>query len=55
MAVWRGSFTYAAELFERATVERMSGHYLKVPLRALVEQPELRVSEVALLGEAERV
>ncbi|MET3441654.1 amino acid adenylation domain-containing protein [Variovorax paradoxus] len=49
----RASFAYAAELFDAATVERMAGHYLAV-LQALAERPEQAVSEVALLGEAER-
>ncbi len=47
------TFLYAAELFDRQTVERMAGHYLAV-LGALAEQPELAVGDVALVGAAER-
>ncbi|MFM9926609.1 amino acid adenylation domain-containing protein [Variovorax sp. H27-G14] len=46
-------FVYAAELFDRETVERLAGHYLAV-LGALAEQPELAVGDVALVGAAER-
>ncbi|WP_151634006.1 non-ribosomal peptide synthetase [Noviherbaspirillum aerium] len=49
----RVTFTYARELFEAATVERMAEHYLAV-LRALAERPQLAVGEVALLAEEER-
>jgi amino acid adenylation domain-containing protein len=44
---------YAAELFDRETIERMAGHYLSV-LEALTAQPELAVGDVALVGAAER-
>ncbi|MGJ7611900.1 MULTISPECIES: amino acid adenylation domain-containing protein [unclassified Variovorax] len=47
------SFLYAAELFDRETVERMAGHYVAV-LEALAVQPELAVGDVALIGAAER-
>jgi amino acid adenylation domain-containing protein len=45
---------YAAELFDRETIERMAGHYLSV-LEALVGQPQQAVGDVALVGAAERV
>jgi amino acid adenylation domain-containing protein len=44
---------YAAELFDRATVERMAGHYLAV-LEALAAEPEIAVGDVALIGADER-
>jgi len=44
---------YAAELFDRETIERMAGHYVAV-LEALTAQPELAVGDVALVGAAER-
>jgi amino acid adenylation domain-containing protein len=45
-------FSYAPELFDASTIERMAGHYLAV-LQALAQRPELAVGEVALLSEAE--
>ncbi len=50
----RGTFEYATDLFESATIARMGGH-LEVLLRAIVERPETSVSELPLLTEAERV
>ncbi|UVH59429.1 amino acid adenylation domain-containing protein [Variovorax paradoxus] len=44
---------YAAELFDRETIERMAGHYVAV-LQALTAQAELAVGDVALVGAAER-
>ena len=46
-------FSYAAELFDASTIERMAGHYLAV-LQALADHPEQAVGEVTLLSEAER-
>ncbi|MBO9646732.1 MAG: AMP-binding protein, partial [Pseudacidovorax sp.] len=48
----RADFTYAAELFDPQTIERMAGHYLAL-LRALAEHPEQAVGDVALMDEAE--
>ncbi|MBO9646763.1 MAG: non-ribosomal peptide synthetase, partial [Pseudacidovorax sp.] len=45
-------FSYAAELFDAQTIERMAGHYLAL-LRALAEHPEQAVGDVALMDEAE--
>ena len=45
--------TYAAELFEPATMARFAAQYVAA-LRALAEQPEQAVGRFALLGEAER-
>ena len=47
------SFTYAEELFEAETIERMAGHYVAV-LQALAERPEQAVGDVELLSDAER-
>ncbi|QSQ14838.1 non-ribosomal peptide synthetase [Myxococcus landrumensis] len=44
---------YNTELFHEETVLRMAGHYGRL-LSAAVEAPERRVSELPLLGEAER-
>jgi amino acid adenylation domain-containing protein len=44
---------YNSELFDEATIERMFGH-LQVMLAAAVADPELRLSELSLLTEAER-
>ncbi|MDR0703179.1 MAG: condensation domain-containing protein, partial [Azoarcus sp.] len=46
-------FTYAKELFEPATIERMAGHYMAV-LHALTEVPEQAIGELNLLSERER-
>ena len=46
-------FTYARELFDAATIERMAAHYVRV-LTALAEQPQQAVGEIELLTRAER-
>ncbi|SMF97469.1 non-ribosomal peptide synthase domain TIGR01720/amino acid adenylation domain-containing protein [Methylomagnum ishizawai] len=48
-----GVFTYAADLFERATVERLCGHFLGL-LRQWAEQPARPLSAVPLLSAAEQ-
>ncbi len=48
-----GMITGAVDLFERASVERMAASFVRV-LRALVDDPSLRVNAVDVLGEAER-
>ncbi|TBV04729.1 non-ribosomal peptide synthase/polyketide synthase, partial [Stutzerimonas kirkiae] len=45
--------TYATDLFERATAERMLRHWLNV-LRAIVADSEQRISELPLLDESEK-
>ncbi|UVM65133.1 amino acid adenylation domain-containing protein [Pseudomonas sp. B21-009] len=40
--------TYASDLFERATVERMAAHWLGL-LQAIVQQPDQRVAAMPLL------
>ncbi|HEX6747477.1 MAG TPA: amino acid adenylation domain-containing protein [Longimicrobium sp.] len=49
-----GSLEYAAELWDRATVERMIGH-LGVLLREALRRPDARISDLPLLMDAERV
>ncbi|WAS90947.1 non-ribosomal peptide synthetase/type I polyketide synthase [Nannocystis punicea] len=44
---------YSADLFERATIERM-GEHLVALLRGVIERPHGRVSQVPLLGPEER-
>ncbi|HEX3155766.1 MAG TPA: amino acid adenylation domain-containing protein, partial [Candidatus Angelobacter sp.] len=57
--VWQGvddlriRMAYAADLLDGETVERMLGHLAKV-LEQMAEDPERLVSEVSLLGAAER-
>jgi len=46
-------FEYSTDLFERQTVERMSGHFMRL-LESVVEQPSMRVDRLAMLPEAER-
>ena len=48
-----GSVQYRTSLWERATVERMVEH-LGAVLRGMAADPRARVSELELLGEAER-
>ncbi|HEX8694770.1 MAG TPA: non-ribosomal peptide synthase/polyketide synthase, partial [Longimicrobium sp.] len=48
-----GSISYRAELFDAATVERMAGHFVRLLERAAAA-PDLRLSELELLGDAER-
>ncbi|HEU5383704.1 MAG TPA: amino acid adenylation domain-containing protein [Ktedonobacteraceae bacterium] len=49
LLVWE----YNADLFDEATMLRMLGHYQQV-LRAVVDRPERRLSQLPLLTEAER-
>jgi amino acid adenylation domain-containing protein/non-ribosomal peptide synthase protein (TIGR01720 family) len=48
-----GQFQYATDLFDRSTIERLSDHFERL-LGGLVADPSRRVSELALLGAAER-
>ena len=48
-----GHFEYATDLFDRPTIERMAGHF-EVLLEGIVAAPEARISELPLLGAAER-
>jgi amino acid adenylation domain-containing protein len=49
----RGTMEYATDLFDRATVSRMLGHFSRV-LEQVAADPGLRLSEVALMGAEER-
>ncbi|MDB4952371.1 MAG: pcbAB [Gemmatimonadetes bacterium] len=49
----RGRLTYSTDLFERGTAERMVGHLERV-LEQVAADPDVRISRLALLGEAER-
>src|SRR5450830_673316 len=47
------SLTYAKELFEPTTIERMTQHYV-ANLQALVDQPQQTLGDIELLKDAER-
>jgi non-ribosomal peptide synthetase component F len=49
----RGVWTYLTELFDRATVERMTSHY-ETLLSGVVADPEARVNALEMYTEAER-
>lgn len=44
---------YSTELFDQDRIQRLFAHFTRI-LRAVVDDPALRVSELPLLGEAER-
>jgi surfactin family lipopeptide synthetase A len=46
-------FEYNTDLFERATIERMLGHFERLLLGA-IENPDLRCAELPMLGAKER-
>src|SRR5229473_859734 len=49
----RGVMEYATDLYERATIERMLGHWERV-LEEMVAKPEERISEIKMMREEER-
>ena len=49
----RAVFEYATDLFDAATIERMAQHLARL-LEGVAGQPELRVSDLPLLGAEER-
>ena len=49
----KGTFAYSTDLFERSTISRMMAHFENL-LESLLADPERRLSEVAVLSEAER-
>ncbi|HEX8318376.1 condensation domain-containing protein, partial [Longimicrobium sp.] len=49
----RGGLEYSTDLFERGTVVRMLGHLERV-LEQVAADPDVRLSQLELLGEAER-
>jgi amino acid adenylation domain-containing protein len=48
-----GRFEYSTDLFDAATIDRMTGHW-KTLLEGIVADPEQRLSELPLLTEGER-
>ncbi len=46
-------FTFNSALFVRETIERLAGHYLAL-IESAMANPQARVSELRMLGEAER-
>ncbi|HEX8433121.1 MAG TPA: amino acid adenylation domain-containing protein, partial [Longimicrobium sp.] len=48
-----GSFTYSTDLFDRSTIERVRDHLERV-LEQVAASAEVRLSELALLGDADR-
>ncbi|HEU4508572.1 MAG TPA: amino acid adenylation domain-containing protein [Pyrinomonadaceae bacterium] len=49
----KGVWEYNTDLFARATIERMNGHF-EVLLEGILAMPELRLSELPLLTDAEQ-
>ena len=49
----RGLVEYATDLFDASTIERLAGHF-KTLLEGIVANPDARLSDLPLLGEAER-
>jgi amino acid adenylation domain-containing protein len=45
-------FEYNTDLFDRGTIERMTGHYLRL-LETFIERPDTRIAELPLLTPAE--
>jgi amino acid adenylation domain-containing protein len=50
---WQGSIEYSTDLFDRATIQRLIGHYQTL-LTAVADAPSGRVSELPMLPEGER-
>lgn len=48
----RGILTYAKDLFDEATIQRMVGHYLTL-LESIVDHPELPLAQLPILTESE--
>ena len=48
-----GTLSYRLDLFDRPTIERLSGHFANL-LAGAVADPELRLADLPLLGAAER-
>lgn len=48
-----GRFEYSTDVFDATTIDRMVGHWQRL-LESIVADPELRLSELALLTEKER-
>nr|WP_314483498.1 non-ribosomal peptide synthase/polyketide synthase [uncultured Pseudomonas sp.] len=50
----RASLTYARDVYDAATIERLAGHWLNL-LRAVVSEPQQRIAELGLLDSAEQL
>jgi pristinamycin I synthase 3 and 4 len=48
-----GAIEYNRDLFDRTTIQRMAEHY-KMMLERIVERPDVRISEIEMMGEGER-
>jgi amino acid adenylation domain-containing protein len=48
----RGSLQYNTDLYEAGTIERIGVHYMKL-LEGVLADPEMRISEVGMMGEEE--
>ena len=48
-----GGLEYSTDLFDRTTMERLAGHFLRL-LAAVADDPSRRVAEIELLSPAER-
>ncbi|WP_239514415.1 non-ribosomal peptide synthetase/MFS transporter [Streptosporangium sp. 'caverna'] len=59
LEAWRGAdgltlgFGYRTDLFDRSTVEALADRFVRL-LRAVADDPDIRLSEIDLLGEDER-
>ncbi|HAM73536.1 MAG TPA: hypothetical protein DCM86_18035, partial [Verrucomicrobiales bacterium] len=49
----RGFWEYSTDLFDRATIERLAGHFQTL-LRGAISSPETRLSQLPLLTEGEK-
>ena len=47
------SLTYACEVYDAATIERLAGHWLNL-LQAVVREPQQRIAQLPLLNSAEQ-
>ena len=50
---WSGIFEYNTDIFDRATIVRMIGHFQTL-LENVVSNPDQQLTEVSLIGETER-
>ena len=50
----QGTFEYATDLFDEATIARMAGHWQSI-LEGMTASPDIRVSELHMLTDPERV
>ncbi|HEX8852524.1 MAG TPA: condensation domain-containing protein, partial [Pyrinomonadaceae bacterium] len=48
-----GVITYQTDLFDRSTVERLLGHFVKL-LESIADEPDAKLSELPMLTEAEQ-